>query len=132
MLELLKQIAPGVTRVAVLRYADTPSGVGQFGIIQSVAPSLRVEITLVNMREPQEIESAIATFAHSPNGGMILTGSSRAIQYHNLIIELADRHRLPAVYYERFYAAAGGLISYGRSNGSIPARRRLRRSYLEG
>jgi len=112
-LELLKQIAPGVTRVAVLRYADTPSGVGQFGIIQSVAPSLRVEITLVNMRDAPEIERAVAAFAHAPNGGLIVTASPLAQRHRDLIVALAARHNLPAVYGDRSFAAAGGLISYG-------------------
>jgi putative ABC transport system substrate-binding protein len=111
-LELLKQIAPGVTRVAVLRDAAT-SGLGQFGAIQAVAPSLKVEISPVNMRDAGEIERAIAAFARSPNAGLILTGSGPSIFHHNLIITLAARHKLPAVYYERFFVAAGGLISYG-------------------
>jgi putative ABC transport system substrate-binding protein len=96
-LELLKQIAPGVTRVAVLRYAATPSGVGQFGIIQSVAPSLRVEVTPVNMRDAPEIERAVAAFAHSSNGGLIVTSSGLAQQHRDLIVTLAARHKLPAV-----------------------------------
>jgi putative tryptophan/tyrosine transport system substrate-binding protein len=112
-LELLKQIAPGVTRVAVLRYAATPSGVGQFGIIQSVAPSLRVEVTPVNMRDVPEIERAVAAFAHSGNGGLIVTASGLAQRHRDLIVTLAARHKLPTVYFERSFAAAGGLISYG-------------------
>ena len=109
-LELFKRIAPGVTRVAVIRDPTTPS---VFAAIQAVAPSLGMEIEPVNMRDRQEIEGAIATFADDKNGGMILSGRSRAIQYHDLIIELAARHKLPTAYDERFYAAAGGLISYG-------------------
>ena len=112
-LELLKEIAPGVTRVAVLRYADTPSGVGQFGIIQSVAPSLRVEVTPVNMRDAPEIERAVAAFARAPNGGLIVTASPLAQRHRDLIVTLAARHKLPAVYFDRVFAAAGGLISYG-------------------
>jgi putative tryptophan/tyrosine transport system substrate-binding protein len=112
-LDLLKQIAPGVTRVAVLRDPTTPSGSGQFAAIQSVAPSLGVEISPINMRDADAIESAIAAFAHTPNDGMILTGSGPSIYFHDLIIKLAARYKLPTVYYERFYAAAGGLISYG-------------------
>ena len=112
-LELLKQIAPGVTRVAVLRYAATPSGVGQFGIIQSVAPSLRVEVTPVNMRDAPEIERAVAAFARAPNGGLIVTASPLAQRHRDLIVTLAARHKLPAVYFDRVFAAAGGLISYG-------------------
>jgi putative ABC transport system substrate-binding protein len=112
-LELLKQIAPGVTRVAVLRDATIPSGTGQFGVIQAVAPSLRVEANPINMREAGEIERAVAAFARSPNGGLILTASGRAFLHHKLVITLAAQHKLPAVYYERSYIAAGGLISYG-------------------
>jgi putative tryptophan/tyrosine transport system substrate-binding protein len=112
-LELLKQIAPGVTRVAVLRYAATPSGVGQFGIIQSVAPSLRVEVTPVNMRDAPEIERAVAAFARAPNGGLIVTASPLAQRHRDVIAALAARHKLPAVYFERSFVAAGGLISYG-------------------
>ncbi|MGA8823323.1 MAG: ABC transporter substrate-binding protein [Pseudolabrys sp.] len=111
-LELLKQIAPGVTRVAVFRDAAT-SGLGQFGAIQAVAPSLKLEVSPVNLRDAGEIERAIATFARSPNGGLILTGSGLSIFHHNLIIALAARHKLPAVYYERFFVVGGGLISYG-------------------
>ena len=112
-LELLKEIAPGVTRVAVLRYADTPSGVGQFGIIQSVAPSLRVEVTPVNMRDAPEIERAVAAFARAPNGGLIVTASPLAQRHRDLIVTLAAQHKLPAVYFDRVFATAGGLISYG-------------------
>jgi putative tryptophan/tyrosine transport system substrate-binding protein len=112
-LDLLKQIAPGVTRVAVLRDPTTPSGSGQFAAIQSVAPSLGVEISPINMRDADGIESAIAAFARTPNDGMILTGSGPSIYFHDLIIKLAARYKLPAVYYERFYSVAGGLLSYG-------------------
>jgi putative ABC transport system substrate-binding protein len=112
-LELLKQIAPGVTRVAVLRDPATPSGTGQFGVIQAVAPSLRVEISPVNVRDAGEIERAVAAFARSSNGGVILTGSGPALVHRELIITLAAQHRLPAVYFERSLVAAGGLISYG-------------------
>ena len=112
-LELLKQIAPGVTRVAVLRDATIPSGTGQFAVIQAVAPSLRVEANPINMREAGEIERAVAAFARSPNGGLILTASGKAFLHHKLVITLAARHKLPAVYYERSFVAAGGLISYG-------------------
>ena len=112
-LELLKQIAPGVTRVAVLRYAVTPSGVGQFGIIQSVASSLSVEVTPLNMRDAPEIERAVAAFARAPNGGLIVTASPLAQRHRDLIVTLAARHKLPAIYFARVFAAAGGLISYG-------------------
>jgi putative ABC transport system substrate-binding protein len=112
-LELLKQIAPGVKRAAILRDAATPGGTGQFGAIQAVAPSLRMEVRPVNVRDPAEISRAVSAFARSPNGGLIVTGSAPTIVHRNLIIALAAQHRLPAVYFERFFAVAGGLISYG-------------------
>jgi putative ABC transport system substrate-binding protein len=112
-LELLKQIAPNVTRVAVLRDAAIASGTGQFGAIQAVAPSLKVDVSPVNMRESADLERDIAAFARAPNGGLILTGSGLAILHRDLIIALAARYKLPAVYYERFFASAGGLLSYG-------------------
>jgi putative ABC transport system substrate-binding protein len=112
-LELLKEIAPSVTRVAVLRDAASPSGTGQFAAVQAVAPSLRVEVTPVNMRDAGEIEGAAAAFASSPNGALILTASALAQRHRNLIVTLAARHKLPAVYPERSFVAAGGLISYG-------------------
>ena len=112
-LELLKQIAPNVTRVAVLRNAATPSGSGQFGAIRAVAPSLKVDVSPINMRESADLERDITTFARAPNGGLILTGSGLAILHRDLIIALAARYKLPAIYYERFFAAAGGLLSYG-------------------
>ena len=112
-LELLKEIAPGVARVAVLRNAATPSGVAQFGVIQAVAPSLRVEVSPVNMGDAGEIERAVAAFAHSGNGGLIVTASGLAQRHRDLIVTLAARHKLPTVYFERSFAAAGGLISYG-------------------
>jgi putative ABC transport system substrate-binding protein len=113
LLELLKQIAPGVARVAVLRDPAIPTGIGQFGVIQALAPSLRVEVNPVNVRDAGEIERAVATFARSSDGGLIVTASPLAALQRNLIITLAARHKLPAVYYERFFVAAGGLISYG-------------------
>jgi len=113
LLELLKQIAPGVTRVAVLRDPATPSGPAQFGVIQAMAPSLRVEVNVVNMRDAPEIERAVAAFAHNPDSGLIVPASGSAAVHRALIIMLAARHRLPAVYSSRFYVAAGGLISYG-------------------
>jgi putative tryptophan/tyrosine transport system substrate-binding protein len=112
-LELLKQIAPGVTRAAVLRDAAQGSGTSQFAAIQAVAPALRVEVNPVTVRDAPEIERAVAAFARSPNGGLIVTGSPLAIFHHNLIVTLAARHKLPAVYFERFFVAAGGLVSYG-------------------
>jgi putative ABC transport system substrate-binding protein len=113
-LELLKEIAPGATRVAVFRDPASPSGTGQFGAIQAVAPSLGFEISPLNaQRDTGEIERAIATFARGANGGLIVTATGMSILHHNLFISLAARHKLPAVYYERFFVAAGGLISYG-------------------
>jgi putative ABC transport system substrate-binding protein len=112
-LELLKQIAPNVTRVAVLRDPAITAGIGLWGAIQSVAPFFRVELRPVDVRDVDEIERALAAFARSPNGGLILTGSAWAIVHRDLIVALAARHRLPAIYYERYFAAAGGLISYG-------------------
>jgi putative ABC transport system substrate-binding protein len=112
-LELLKEIAPSVTRAAILRDATKPSGTGQFGVIQAMAPTLRMEVQPVNMRNAGEIERAVAAFARFPNGGLILTASALAAVHRDLIIKLAAQHKLPAVYYERFFVAAGGLISYG-------------------
>jgi putative ABC transport system substrate-binding protein len=110
-LELLKQIAPGVTRVAVLR--DDVVGPAQFGVIQAVAPSLRVEVNSINMRDAGGIERAIAAFARSPSDGLIMTPGRLALLHHDLIITLAARHKLPAVYPYRHTVAAGGLLSYG-------------------
>jgi putative ABC transport system substrate-binding protein len=112
-LELLKQIAPNVTRAAVFRDTGNPTGNAQFGAIQSVAPSLGVEVSPINMRDASEIERATAAFARSATGGLIVTGSPSATVHRNLIIELAARGKLPAVYYSRFFVIAGGLISYG-------------------
>ena len=112
-LELLKEIAPGLTRVAVLRNAATPSGPGQFAAIQAVAPSLRVEVSPVNVRDAGEIERAVAAFARSSNGGLIVTATPAAQLHHELIFSLAARHKLPAVYPFRYFAVDGGLMSYG-------------------
>ena len=112
-LELLKQIAPGVTRVAVLRDAAVSIGPVQFGVIQAVAPSLRMEVNPVNMRDAGEIERAVAAFARSSNGGLIVPASGSAQRHRDLIITLAARHKLPAVYWEGLFVAAGGLISFG-------------------
>ena len=112
-LELLKQIVPGVTRAAVLRDPSVTSGVGQFAVIQSVAPSVGVEISAINLRDAGEIERAVAAFARSPNGGLILTSSALSARHRELIIALAARYKLPAVYVRRYYVATGGLISYG-------------------
>jgi putative tryptophan/tyrosine transport system substrate-binding protein len=115
-LELLKQIAPSVTRMAVLRDPTQGSGTSEFAAIQSVAPSLRVEVNPVNIRDVGEIERAVAAFARSGDGGLIVTPGAAATVHRDLIVTLAARHKLPAVYYERFFIAAGGLISYGADN----------------
>jgi putative ABC transport system substrate-binding protein len=112
-LELLKEIAPGVTRAAVLRDPTGLSGIGQFSVIQAVAPSLRMEVNPVNVRDAGEMERAIAAFARSPNGGLIVTTGPASTLHRDLIITLAARHKLPAVFYERNFVTAGGLISYG-------------------
>jgi putative ABC transport system substrate-binding protein len=112
-LELLKEISPRVTRAAVLREAGIAAGPGLFGAIQALAPSLGLELRLVNVQDAGEIERAIAAFAQASNGGVIVTGSPRQSAHRELIIALAAKHRLPAVYNARFYIAAGGLISYG-------------------
>jgi len=112
-LELLKEIAPNVTRVAVLRDASLISGGGTFGAIQAVAPSLGAEPSPVDVRDAAEIERAITAFARSRNSGLIVTGSAGATVHRNLIITLAAQHKLPAVYFERMFTASGGLISYG-------------------
>ncbi len=112
-LELLKEIAPGVTRVAVIRDAAISAGLGFFGAIQAVAPSFGVELSPVSVRDADEIERAVAAFARSANGGLIVTGSALANFYSDLIIALAARHKLPAVYFNRGIVGRGGLISYG-------------------
>ena len=112
-LELLKEIAPKVTRVAVLRDPAIPAQTAQFGAIQAVAPALRVEVIPINLRDAGEIEQPVGTFARSPNGGLIATAGGAAVRHRDLIVTLAARYRLPAVYWERLFVAAGGLISYG-------------------
>jgi ABC-type uncharacterized transport system substrate-binding protein len=112
-LELLKQIAPGVTRVGVLGDPDTPTGPAQFGVIQAVAPSLRVEVSAFNKRDANEIERVITTFARSPNGGLIVTAGGPAFLNRELIIALAAQYKLPAMYFDRAFVASGGLLSYG-------------------
>ena len=112
-LELLKQIAPGVTRAAVLRDAALTSGTGQFAVIQSVASSVGVEVSPVNVRDAGEIERAVAAFARSPNGGLVVTSSALVVRHRELIVGLAARHKLPAVYYRRLFVDDGGLVSYG-------------------
>jgi ABC-type uncharacterized transport system substrate-binding protein len=112
-LELLKQIAPGVTRVAVIRDPTVASGTGQLGAIQSVAPSFGVELSPINLRDAGEIERAITAFGRASNGGLVVTASLLALAYRDLLVTLAARHKLPAVYSQRYFATSGGLISYG-------------------
>ncbi len=112
-LELLKQIAPSVTRAAVLRDAAITAGIGQFAVIQSVAPSVGIDVSPINVHNSDEIERAVTAFARTANGGLIVTASGSSAVHRKLIISLAARHKLPAVYYRRLYVADGGLISYG-------------------
>jgi putative ABC transport system substrate-binding protein len=114
-LELLKEIAPGVTRAAVLRDHALPAGIGQFAVIQSVAPSVGIDVRPIDVHDAAEIERSVATFARSGNGGMILTSSPLAEVHRDLIFALAARYKLPAIYTERHYVVDGGLISYGPS-----------------
>jgi putative tryptophan/tyrosine transport system substrate-binding protein len=102
-----------VTRVAVLRDTTQAFTTSQFAVIQALAPSLRVEVNPINMRDAGEIERAVTAFARSPGGGLVVVASPAATRHRDLIIKLAARHKLPAVYYERFFVAGGGLISYG-------------------
>jgi putative ABC transport system substrate-binding protein len=111
--ELLKQIAPSVTRVAVLRDPELTAGVGQFAVIQYVAPSVGMEVTAISMRDVREVEQDIAKFASSPNGGLILTASALSVLHRDLIVGLAAKHKLPAVYHRRYFVTGGGLMSYG-------------------
>jgi putative ABC transport system substrate-binding protein len=112
-LELLKEIIPRLVRAAVLRDPTIPQGIGQFSAIQAVAPSLGVELRPIDVHDAREIERAVAAFARSANGGLIVTGSSLTAVHRDLIIMLAAQHKLPAIYWERFFVIAGGLISYG-------------------
>jgi putative ABC transport system substrate-binding protein len=112
-LALLKEIAPGVTRAAVIRDPAITAGIGQFAAIQSVAPSVGVEVSAVNVRDAGEIERAVAAFGRSSNGGLIVTGSALAFIHRNLLVTLAAQHKLPAVYWDRTVVPRGGLISYG-------------------
>jgi putative ABC transport system substrate-binding protein len=120
-MELLNEIAPHVTRVAVLRDASTPTGAGraQFAAIQAVAPTFRVELSPINASDVSEMESAVMTFARSANGGMIVTPGVAATAHRDLIVSLAARYRLPAVYGTRVFVADGGLISYGVSSNDV-------------
>jgi putative tryptophan/tyrosine transport system substrate-binding protein len=127
-LELLKEIAPRVTRAAVLRDPAIPAGIGQFGAIQAVAPSFGIELRPVDVRDAGEIERAVATFARSSNDGLIVTSNALALVHRNLIVTLAARHRLPTIYPFRFFVTAGGLASYGPD--SIDPQRRAA-SYVD-
>jgi putative ABC transport system substrate-binding protein len=109
--ELLKQVAPGVTQVAVLRDTSSSGGIGQFAVIQAVAPSLGLEVSTINAGDPREMDRAVREFAHEPNGGLIVTAAQSTVVHRDLIIALAARHKLPAVY--GIPVAEGGLISYG-------------------
>ena len=112
-LELLKEIAPSVTRAVILRDSTIPTGIGQFAVIQYVSRPVGVEVSPVEVRAAPEIERGVAAFARSANGGLIVAGSPLSLVHRELIIALAARHKLPAVYWERFFVTAGGLISYG-------------------
>jgi putative tryptophan/tyrosine transport system substrate-binding protein len=127
-LELLKEIAPAVTRAAVIRDPDFSQGAGQFSAVQTAAPSLGIEARPMNVRDAGEIERAIAAFARSGNGGLIVTGSGLAGVHRHVLISLAARHKLPAVYFERYFVTAGGLISYGTS---VVEQHRLAISYVD-
>jgi putative tryptophan/tyrosine transport system substrate-binding protein len=116
-LDLLKQIAPQLSRVAVLRDPNVASGAGQLGAIQTAAGSLGVELSPVNITRPDEIDRAVAAFAGVPHGGLIVTAGGPARAHHELIIALAARHRLPAIYSDRVFVTAGGLIGYGPDRG---------------
>jgi putative ABC transport system substrate-binding protein len=122
-LELLKELAPNLTRAAVLRDSSIASGIGQFAAIQALAPpSLGVELTPIDARDPSEMERAITAFAHEPNGGLIVTGSQAAVSHRKLIIALALQYRLPNVYGFRYYVASGGLASYGPDPSDVHKR----------
>ena len=121
-LDLLKEIAPRVTRVAILRDPAVPEGIGQFTVIQSAAPTLKLEVTPVDIRSASEIERALTEFSRAANGGMILTSSALANVHRDLIVRLAEKLRLPAVYSFRLFAIAGGLAAYG-SDSIDPHRR---------
>ena len=112
-LELLKEIAPHVTRVAVLRDPTLAGGIGQYAVIQATASSSGAELSVIDMRDAGEIERAVASFAHEPNGGLIVTTSATAVKFREQIISLATRYRLPNVYSFRYYPTSGGLASYG-------------------
>jgi putative tryptophan/tyrosine transport system substrate-binding protein len=111
--ELLKQVAPSVTQVAVLRDAASSGGIGQFAVIQAFAPSVGLEVSTINVGDAREMDRAITAFGREPNGGLIVTAAPSTVVHRNLIIALAARHKLPTVYFDRAFVADGGLISYG-------------------
>jgi putative ABC transport system substrate-binding protein len=127
-LELLKEIVPDVRRAAILRDPTIASGIGQFAAIQAVGPSLGIELSAVDVRDVDEIDRVLTAFARSGNGGMIVTPSPVASHQSNRIIALAGRHRLPAIYAWRFYAAAGGLVAYAPD---LPDQYRLAAGYVD-
>jgi ABC-type uncharacterized transport system substrate-binding protein len=110
--ELLKEIAPNITRAAVLR-DSAPASIGQFAVIQYVAPSIGIQISSANAHDPAEIERAITSLSREPNGGLIVAASTVAIAHRDLIVALANRHKVPSVFWQRLYATGGGLVSYG-------------------
>jgi putative tryptophan/tyrosine transport system substrate-binding protein len=112
-LELLKETVPSVTRAAILRDSSQGSGTSQFAAIAAVAPTLNVDVNPVNMRDADQISQSIEIFARASNGGLVVTGGGAALRHRDLIVGLAARHKLPAVYYERSFVAAGGLVCYG-------------------
>jgi putative ABC transport system substrate-binding protein len=112
-LELLKEIAPGVARVGVLRDANLTAGVGQWSAVQTAAPSFGLETSPINLRGAAELEQAMATFAHKPNGGLVVTSSGLAVNHRATIVVQAAKLKLPAIYYSRPFVSAGGLISFG-------------------
>jgi len=112
-LELLKEIAPSVTRAAVLRDSAQPGGIGQFAVIQALAPPLGLDVSAVNVRDVREIERAVATFARLANGGLVVTASPLTVIHREPIVALAERYKLPTVYWDRTFVSNGGLISYG-------------------
>ena len=121
-LELLRQIAPRVTRAAVLRDSTQPTGIAQLAAMHSVAPALGVELVPIGLRDPEEIERGVTAFVRGANGGLIVTSGGQGIRQGDLIVALATRHRLPAIYPYRFFATSGGLMSYG-TDSTDPYRR---------
>jgi putative tryptophan/tyrosine transport system substrate-binding protein len=115
-LELLKEVAPNVTRAGVIRDPTIAGGLGIWGAIQSASPATGIEVSPINMTDAGEIERAVAAFAQAPNGGLIVTGSALAVRHRDLIISLAARHKLPAIYYDPYDVTAGGLVAYGPDN----------------